>query len=362
VAAYAPVGKLTQISAATVTIVVVSYNGAHLLPRCLDSLLAQSGVDTPVEITVVDNASTDGTLTLLAERYPSVRVIAAGTNTGFAGGVALALRHSCAPVAVLFNNDAVASPDFLAALLEPFSDPTVGAVCAKVLLTDDRGINSVGAEVTADGFGRDRGWLEPDDGRYDIPTEVFVGSACSLGLRRRAIDEAGGIDEEYFLYYEDIDLTWRLRLFGWSVVTAPKAIVHHEHSATVGSGSPLHEFYSERNRLLTMVKNGSGRLALRAVLVQPLTTLYVAGRQVQAGWRDRRPPDLQVPVARARAWVGFLRLVPHAWRERRQVRQTAVVSRRTLEKRWLAPPALHFGPLHFGPCSAGGSLWSRRTP
>jgi GT2 family glycosyltransferase len=347
---------LAQISTATVTVIVVTYNGAHLLPGCLDALLAQTGVDGSVEITVVDNASTDGTPALLAGRYPGVRVITASTNTGFAGGVALALRHSAAPVAVLVNNDAVVAPGFLAALLEPFMEPTVGAVCAKVLLTDNRGINSIGAEVTADGFGRDRGWLEPDDGRYDIPTEVFVGSGSSLGLRRRAIDEAGGIDEEYFLYYEDIDLTWRLRLLGWSVVAAPKAIVHHEHSATVVSGSLLHEYYSERNRLVTMVKNGTSRLALRAVLVQPLTTLYVAGREVQLGWRDRRRPDLRVPAARARAWVGFLRLVPHAWRERRRVDRSAVVSRQTLEDRWLAPPALHFGR-----CTAGGSSWSRRT-
>src|SRR5262245_33071561 len=155
---------LASISTAAVTVVVVSYNGAHLLPRCLDALQAQSEVGRSVEIIVVDNASTDGTLTLLATRYPGVRVIAANTNTGFSGGVALALRHSTAPLAVLVNNDAVADPGFLAALLEPFTEPTVGAVCAKVLLTDNRGINSVGAEVTADGFGRDRGWLEPDDG------------------------------------------------------------------------------------------------------------------------------------------------------------------------------------------------------
>jgi GT2 family glycosyltransferase len=348
---------LASISTAAVTVIVVSYNGAHLLPRCLDALLAQGDADGPVEITVVDNASTDGTLTLLTERYPGVRVIAANSNTGFSGGVALGLRHSSAPLAVLVNNDAVAAPGFLTALLEPFTEPAVGAVCAKILLTNDRGINSVGAEVTADGFGRDRGWLETDDGRYDIPTEVFVGSGCSLGLRRQAIDQVGGIDEKYFLYYEDIDLTWRLRLLGWSVVTAPKAVVYHEHSATVGRGSLLHEYYSERNRLLTMVKNGSVRLALRAVLVQPLTTLYVGGRQVQLGWRDRRRPDVGVPAARARAWIGFLRLLPHARRERRRVNQAAVVSRRQLENRWLAPPALHFRP-----CSAGGSWWSRRTP
>jgi GT2 family glycosyltransferase len=339
-----------------VSVIVVTYNGAHLLPGCLDALLAQSGVGGPVEVIVVDNASTDGTLSLLADHYPAVTVLASPRNTGFAGGVAVGLVHCSAPVAVLVNNDAVVAPGFLTAVLDPFADPGVGAVCAKVLLAGDGRINSVGAEVTADGFGRDRGWLEPDDGRYDEPGEVFVGSASALALRKQAIDQVGGIDERYFLYYEDIDLTWRLRLSGWSVVTAPRAVVSHVHSATVGKGSLVHEYYSERNRLLTMVKDGSARLALRAALAQPVTTLYLAGRQSQLSWQAGRPRDLAIVRTRARAWFGFLRLLPHGLHERHLVNRRAIVSRRRLENRWLAPPTLSFGP-----CAAGGSLWSRRT-
>ena len=258
---------------------------------------------------------------------------------------------------MLVNNDAVAAPGFLAALLEPFDDAAVGAVCAKVLLSDGRLINSVGAEITADGYGRDRGWLEPDDGQFDTPVEVMVGSGCALALRRQAIDEVGGIDEGYFLYYEDTDLTWRLRLAGWTVVTAPRAVVHHEHSATVGAGSPLHAYYSERNRLLTMVKDASGGLALTAIALQPPTTAYVAGREVQAAWRARRRPETAVVLARARAWFGFLHLLPHAFRERQKVNRFAVVSRRALERRWLVGSSVRSRV-----CAAGGFLWSRRTP
>jgi N-acetylglucosaminyl-diphospho-decaprenol L-rhamnosyltransferase len=319
-------------------------------------LLAQTDVAGPVEVVVVDNASTDGTSTLLAERYGDVRVIVAATNTGFAGGVALALHRTAAPVAVLVNNDAVATPGFLAAVLEPFDDAAVGAVCAKVLLSDRR-INSVGAEVTADGYGRDRGWLEPDHGQFDTPVEVMVGSGSALALRRQAIDEVGGIDQGYFLYYEDTDLTWRLRLAGWTVVTAPRAVVHHEHSATVGAGSPLHAYYSERNRLLTMVKDGSAGLALTAIVLQPPTTAYVAGREAQAAWRERRHPETAVVLARARAWFGFLHLLPHALLERRKVNRNSVVSRRALERRWLVGSSVRSRVW-----AAGGFLWSRRTP
>jgi GT2 family glycosyltransferase len=319
----------------TASVVVVSYNGAHLLPRCLDALRTQKPPDGGMEIVVVDNASTDGTAGLLAARYPEIRLVEAGQNTGFSGGVALGLEQTTAPLVVLVNNDAVAASGFLSALVEPFSKPTVGAVCAKVLLADGRGVNSVGAEIIADGYARDRGWLQPDDGRYDTPAEVFVGSGCALALRREAVDDAGGIDRSYFLYYEDTDLTWRLRLRGWAVVTAPDAVISHEHSATVGRGSSLHTFYDERNRLITLVKDASAGLVLKALVLQPVTTLYIAWREVQSARTERRAPNTRLLRARLRASAGFVRLLPHAWRERRRIGRRALVPRRELERRWL---------------------------
>jgi N-acetylglucosaminyl-diphospho-decaprenol L-rhamnosyltransferase len=321
-----------------VRVVVVTYNGAHLLPRCLDALLSQTGGPAAAEVVVVDNASTDGTPALLTERYPTVRVVQAATNTGFAGGVTLGLADCSAPIVVLVNNDAVVAPGFLDAIVEPFADRRVGAVCAKVLLADGSEINSVGVEVTTDGYGRDRGWREPDDGRYDTATEVMAGSGSALALRLAAVQDAGGIDASYFLYYEDVDLTWRMRLLGWSVVTAPAALARHEHSASVGRDSPLHAYYSERNRLLTMVKDGTPRLALTAVLLQPVTTGYVAFREIQGAWRERRRPNGPLLLARVRAFGGFARRLPQALRQRRAVTGRLVVSRADLERRWLVSP------------------------
>lgn len=331
-------------------VVVVTYNGAHLLPACLDALIADGGDRDPPEIVVVDNASVDGTTALLAERYPAVTVIASPDNTGFAGGVALGLGDGEAPVVVLVNNDAVVEPGFLDAIVAPFGDPRVGAVCAKVVLADDGRItpdgpgtdnpriNSVGAEITTAGYARDRGLWEPDDGRYDRPTEVLVASGSALALRAAAVADAGGIDPTYFLYYEDTDLTWRMRLAGWTVVTAPAAVARHRLSATAVADSPLVAYHFERNRLVTMVKDASIGFALTAVARQPVATARGAIREVRAAHREGRPVHLDIVAARARAFGGFLRLLPHALRERRRTGRRAVVARRDLERRWLVAP------------------------
>src|SRR5665213_2590757 len=170
-------------------VVVASWNGRHLLPACLDALLAQEAPGWTVEIIVVDNGSTDGTAAFLADSYPQVRVIALPANLGFGAAVNRGIVDTTAPFVVLVNNDAVCEPGFVAALLAPFDSPDadkLGAVTARIILADryrvadaaDRGalagfdgrrwvpsadgvelLNSTGNEVTISGNGRDRSWL-----------------------------------------------------------------------------------------------------------------------------------------------------------------------------------------------------------
>ena len=123
-------------SGARATVVVVNYNGAHLLPPCLDGLRRQDLPAGAFETVVVDNASRDGSLELLARDFPEVRVIASPVNTGFAGGNNLALRTVSTPYVVLLNNDAVPEPDWLGNLLAPFEAAgaeQVGVVTGKVV-------------------------------------------------------------------------------------------------------------------------------------------------------------------------------------------------------------------------------------
>lgn len=347
-----------------VTVVVVTWEGAHLLPPCLDALEAQTMPREAYDVLLVDNASTDGTAELAHERWPSVRVLRNDRNLGFAGGCDTALRLVASPYAVLINNDAVAAPDLLERLVDAAQraragHEPVGALTAKILLADRFRVvpsgtagavrladgrcavavtgpdgeavdvvNSTGGEVRSDGRGQDRGWLAVDDA-HDYAKDVFAFCGAGALLDMAAVRAAGGFDARYFLYYEDTDLSWRMRLAGYRLGYVPGAVVRHAHASSTGEGSSLHLFHDERNRLLTVVKCAPAGMALRLVLRHLLTTASIARREA---------PRWTTTGIRLRAWASFLRLLPHACRERRRVGRTAVVTRRDVA-RALIPPS-----------------------
>ncbi len=302
-----------------VSVVVLNWNGAHLLPDCLDALLAQ---EPAPEVWVVDNASADGSAELVRARYPQVRLRETGANLGFAGGNNVALREVDTDYVALLNNDAVPEPGWLAGLVAVLAaHPGAAAVTGKVLMAGDGLVNSAGGWVDRLGHGRDRGFGMPDDGRWDEAAEVFYAPATACLYRTAAVRDAGLLDEDFFLYYEDVDLSWRLRLAGWSVRYEPSSVVRHLHSASATSGSPLHLFHDARNRLLMVVKDAPAGVALAACLRLPVTAV---------GFALRGAP--QRGVVLGRAWLSFVRLLPRMLRRRRALTRSAVVTRAELEQ------------------------------
>ena len=318
------------------TVVVVNWNGAHLLPGCLDALRKQDTDD--FETVVVDNASTDGSVALLRRDYPWVRVLETGKNLGFAGGNNAALRDLATPFAVLLNNDAVPEPTWLSATLAAFDDPKVGVVTPKILFLQRSGafdvVNNAGGIVLTNGDGADRGFQEVDRGQYDERTEVFAFCGNGAAFRREVLEQVGLFDEDFFLYYEDTDLSWRVRAAGWRIRYEPAAVLRHHHAASSGEWSPLFTFHVHRNRLLMLTKNASARFALRHVLRYPLTTASMALRALRAGVAERRRPAVRPTLLRLRVMASYLRLLPAMLARRRAIDATRVVSRADLE-RWL---------------------------
>lgn len=314
---------------AEVTVLVVTWRARELLRECLLALRAQTA---PHRLLVVDNASADGTAELLVG-FGEARVLRLPRNLGFAGGLAAGLEAVDTRWLALLNDDAVPEAGWLAALLTAAeADPGLAAVTSRLLLPTGR-VNNAGVLLRPDGYGADRGLGEPDGPPYDVPVEVFGFSGGAALLDTSALRAAGGVPAPYFLYYEDTDTSWRLRLAGHRIGYAPGAVVWHAHSASADQASAAFSFHNERNRLLTLTRCAPAGVAVRQLARFPLTTASLAAKRAL-----RRP----VPAAphfraglRLRVLMSYTRLLPWALLERRRIRRRSTVDRTALARRWL---------------------------
>ncbi|MGH2351381.1 MAG: glycosyltransferase family 2 protein [Chloroflexota bacterium] len=328
-----------ETAAPFVSVLILNWNGKRLLPACLAAL---AGTEYPAgrwETVVVDNASTDGSLEEAARRFPWIKVWRNPANWGFARGYAQAMAAAPGPYVVLLNSDTRVRPGWLAALVRAAEgDPRVAAATAKCIFPADSPnagcIQNAGGIILRDGSGRDRGAVvqdfqvsyEADRGQYDRPEEVFFFSGAAALLRTEALRDAGGLDTRFFMYYEDLDLSWRFRLRGWKIVYVPDAVVEHEHAASSNEWSPLFTFNVERNRPLMLLKLAPLGLAVREM------GRYVAELGVNCGrvawWattRRQRGPHAARARLQARVVLSWLGEAPNVLRERRRIRRARVV-------------------------------------
>ena len=302
------------------TVVVVTWNRLALLKECIESLRSQDVADGEFDVLVVDNASTDGTAEWVAAQT-DLRLLRLPTNRGFAGGMAAALEQVRTPYVAMLNNDAVAEPAWLRSLVEPLvADPAVGATTSKILLEGtDRVLQSTGVVVDAGGRGSDRGYLQRDEGQFDGPAFADVFGFCggAAAVRTSAVRAVGGFWADLFLYYEDVDLSWRLRRGGFRVTYVASAVAVHRHGASSHHGSDRFYFYNLRNRLAVLLANA------------PLSSLLAQAahrRGTDEGEVSQEPaPERPAPTTRvrARALGGLFRMIPSVWRRRRSLPSAA---------------------------------------
>jgi GT2 family glycosyltransferase len=208
-----------------------------------------------MEVIVVDNGSSDGSVAMMRQDFPSIRVIENTTNKGFCEannqGIAVAQGEFIA----LLNNDAEAEPGWIAALLSGFADGSVGMAASKILVWEDpRRIDKVGHLIYWDGQNRGRGAGEIDRGQYDTMEEVLWPDGCAAMYRRSMLVQIGGFDEDFFAYADDAELGLRARIAGWRCVYTPGAVVRHHRGATLGVRSLRRVQLIERNRVLLVAK------------------------------------------------------------------------------------------------------------
>jgi len=243
-------------NALKVYVVIPNWNGTDRLRASLDSLKVQT---QPHEVVVVDNGSVDGSIELMEKNYPSVILIKHDHNKGFAGGVNPGLKLAIedkARYAALLNNDAVADKDWLKHLVKFLdSNPKAGIVTSKILEAGGKELDSTGDIYTTWGLPYPRGRDEEDQGQYDEQRWVFGASGGASLYRIKTLEEIGLFDEDFFAYYEDIDISFRAQLTGWKIGYEPKATVLHQISATSAPIKGFATYHTLKNLPLLFWKN-----------------------------------------------------------------------------------------------------------
>lgn len=279
-----------------VTAVIVNHNGRRFLPELFETIDAQHF--KRFEVLVVDGGSSDDSCAWLQDQKPTVRRIEVPENIGFARAGNLGLREAGSGYVLLLNTDLHLDPAFIGELFEAIeSDPSAVAVASKMRLYEKRELlNGVGGCMNRLGYTWDRGMLEKDDGQFDEPAEVIFAPAAAAIYRRDALLEAGGFDESFFMYHEDVDLAWRLWLYGHRITTAPRALVYHHFGGVTrdSRGMLWRELLGERNNIRALLKNYE-LPSLTGVLKDHLLIPYARHRKLAQlrnfFWNIRNLPD-----------------------------------------------------------------------
>ena len=252
-------------------VVILNWNTKGFLEEFLPPLLSSTSRCEGAEVVVADNASTDGSLEMMKEKFPQVRTMAFDRNYGFTGGYNKALENIDAEYFVLINSDIEVTEGWLEPLVEWMdSHPECGACAPKLHSWQERDrfeyAGAAGGYLDRFGYPLCRGRvlknLETDKGQYDSPKDVFWATGACLMVRSKVYKAMGGLDSRFFAHMEEIDLCWRMQLNGWKVTVVPQSIVYHVGGGTLPAASPFKLFLNFRNNLLMLSNNSAYTFAL----------------------------------------------------------------------------------------------------
>jgi GT2 family glycosyltransferase len=284
------------VSRPSVSTIVLNWNGRAYLADCLASLRRQT-YDGPHQVVLVDNGSQDGSADYVEATFPEVRLIRSPVNLGFAAGNNLAARQLDSDLLAFLNNDTRTEPNWLDELVRSVSEaPDIACAGGRILSWDGTTVDFMGGGATLTGLGIQFGYGQPASADAP-PGDILFACGGSMIVKRDPYLRVGGLDDDYFLFYEDVDLGWRFWLAGYRVRYAPAAVMYHRHHGGTRrfEDERLAVLY-ERNALYTIYKNYDDR-NLAAVL--PAAMLLAAERATVLSGIDRRRFELPAGSSRS---------------------------------------------------------------
>lgn len=244
-----------------ISVVILNWNGSAMLQRFLPSVIRYS---EEAEIIVADNGSTDHSIDLLQEKFPSVRILPFRENYGFAEGYNRAIQQIETPYVLLLNDDVEVTPHWLKPLLTFMNHhPEVAACQPKILSETNREVfeyaGACGGFIDHLGYpycrGRIFNHVEKDRGQYDQVCPIFWATGAALLVRTDVYRKEGGLDKRFFAHMEEIDFCWRLRSRNYGIYCIPQSTVYHVGGGTLPKSHPRKTFLNFRNNLLMLYKN-----------------------------------------------------------------------------------------------------------
>ncbi len=279
-------------TAGLVSVVLVNFRGTDDTIASVEGLRVLDWPQDQLEIIVVENGSGDDSLERLRALGDTITLVDAGKNLGFAGGCNLAVKHASGEFIAFLNNDARPDRNWIRAAIETFNTgKDIAAVASKVLDWEGDRVDYVGSSITWYGMGYKPHAGEHDREAWDQERDVLFGTGAAMFVRADVYQQLGGFDESYFMFYEDVDLGWRLNLLGYRFRFQPASIAFHKHHASMAKFGDFREQYLlERNALYTLFKNLDDR-SLADVF--PGALLLAVRRAVARGKLDSTSLDIR---------------------------------------------------------------------
>jgi len=307
-----------------VSVIVLNWNGKHLLGDCLDSIGKQTY--PAIETIVVDNGSIDGSLNYLKENYPGVKLIANEQNLGFAKAMNMGMKAAKGAYLMPLNNDITLEADFIKEMVAAAKEPSVGSVSGKLIKADSPNtqmIDSTGHVLFRNRLVRNRG-VGLHISQFNEEDYVFGACGAAPLYKREMLDDVAVdgeyYDENFFSFFEDVDLDWRAQLRGWKCKYTPKATAYHWRGGTAMRRSTIVEKHNYKNRYLLMLKNDSPLYFIKNFPQILLTDIIKTSALL-----FRAPSALT-------GWLSVIKYLPSTIRKRRQIQRRRKVSAAQIER------------------------------